>query len=207
ARTGLSPAQMQQQINTANSQGFRAFWLSAHEFGGQLHFEGIWEKRPGPPVDVFLDLTEVSLQSAINQHRQQGMRMVHISGYSTGGAARYAVIFDHSSGPQWQVRHNLDAQEFQQTFNNLSHEGFRAVEISGYNLGGSDRYAVLWEKTGGARWARNGVPDASYQNVYDNMHYSGGRPLFVTAFTSGNAGRVNLIWENPNFSADDLQLT
>src|SRR5205807_8185543 len=62
------------------------------------------------------------------------------------------------------------------------------------------------EKTGGAWWARNGVPDASYQNVYDNMHYSGGRPLFVTAFTSGNAGRVNLIWENPNFSAADLQL-
>jgi CubicO group peptidase (beta-lactamase class C family) len=202
ARNGQTQAQMQQQMGTLNAQGYHAVWLSAHAVGNQLYFEGIWEKRP--PTEAFLDLNEAALQQSINQHRQQGMRVIHLSGYSAGGAAHYAVIFDHSSGPEWQVRHNLDSQQFQQAFNNLVAQGFRLVEISGYDAGG-DRYAALFEKTGGPAWfARNGVSDAWYQNVFDNLHYSGGQPLFVSAFSSGNAGKLNVIWQNTNFSAADL---
>jgi CubicO group peptidase (beta-lactamase class C family) len=204
ARNGLQAVDMLHQIDLLNHQGFHLVWISAHQGPGGVTFEGIWEKRPGPPPEVMLPLDEAALQPAISQHRQQGMRVTHISGYSSGSVARYAVIFDHSSGPEWQVRHNLDAQQFQQAFNQLAGQGFRAVEISGYNVGGSDRFAGLWQRAGGAWWARSGVPDAWYQNVFDNMRYSGGTPLYVSAYTSGNAGRLNLIWQNTSFSANDL---
>ena len=206
ARNGLQAADMLHQIDVANQQGFHLIWISAHQFNNRVTFEGIWEKRPGAPPVVMLPLDEAALQPAINQHRQQGMRMTHIFGYSAGGSAHYAVIFDHSSGPEWQVRHNLDAQQYQQAFNNLGQQGFRVVEVSGYNVGGQDRYAALFEKTGGAFWARNGIPDSWYQNVFDNMHYSGGIPAYISAFTSGNAGRMNIIWSNPNLSPNDLDL-
>ncbi|HEY2293616.1 MAG TPA: serine hydrolase [Thermoanaerobaculia bacterium] len=207
ARSGLSAADYQKTSDDLAKQGYRPTWVSAHEAGPALHFEGIWEKQSGPAWEARHNLTADQYQQTFDSLTKQGYRPIQVSGYASGGSARYAAIFEKSSGPAWQARHAMTAAQFQKAFDDLTQQGYRLKDVSGYNLGGTDLYAAIWEKQGGPWWqARNGIPDAWYQNVADNYYYQGYTPLLITAFTSGGQGRMNGIWSNTNFSARDLSL-
>ena len=207
ARAGLSAADFQKVFDDYKKQGFRLTWVSAHEAGGTTRFEGIWEQKGGPAWEAHANLSAADYQKTFDDLTKQGYRPVHVSGYESGGAAHFAAIFEKSSGPDWVARHDLSPAQYQSAFEGYLKKGYRLKDLSGYNVGGQDYYAALWEKTGGQYWiARNGIPDSWYQNVYDNYYYQGYQPVLVTAFTSGGVARINSIWQNPNFTGADLEL-
>ena len=205
ARHGLTAAQYQQAFNDFAKQGYRLTWVSAHEASGQLHYQGIWEKKAGPEWQARHGLTADQYQQAFNDFAKQGYRLIHVYGYSDSGSARYAAIWEKSAGPAYESRHGLSAAAFQAAFNDYTGKGYVLKVISGYHVSGEDQYAAIWEKTGGPAWAaRDGLPASSYQNVFDNYYYQGYQPVFLTAFTSGGSARMNGIWINTNFKASDL---
>jgi len=205
ARAGLSAADYQKAFDDYKKQGFRLTWISAHEAGGALRFEGIWEQKGGAAWEARANLSSADYQKTFTDLTGQGYRLLHVYGYASGGNALFAAIFDKSPGPAWQARHNMTSAQFQTTFNDMLKQGYRLNEMSGYDIGGQDYYTGIWEKTGGAVWyARNGIPDSWYQNVFDNFYYQGYQPSFITAFTSGSGGKLNGIWDNSNFSSADL---
>ena len=53
---------------------------------------------------------------------------------------------DAPPGTAWQARHNLSPSEFQDEFNNWTSQGYRMVDISGYQQNGDVRYAAIWEQ-------------------------------------------------------------
>jgi CubicO group peptidase (beta-lactamase class C family) len=205
ARNGLSPADYQTAFDTLGRQGYRLIWVSAHEVGGQLHYEGIWEQRGGPPLEARHGMSAAQYQQTFNDLTHQGYRLLHVSGYTSGGNATYAAIFEKSAGPVWVARNGLTAAQYQAAFDGYTRQGYRLKEVSGYHVGSDDQYAAIWEQTSGpVTMARNGIPTTWYQNVFDNYHYQGYEPVFITAFTSGNGARVNGIWDNSNYSGADL---
>ncbi len=207
ARHGLSGADYQKAFDDFAKQGFRLTWVSGYEVGGTVKYAAVWEKKGGPDWVARHGLSSADYQKAFDDLTKQGFRLIHVSGYAAGGSPHFAAIFEKSSGTQWVARHNLNASDYQQAFNDLTRQGYRLKDVSGYNIAGQDMYAAIWEKAGGlAWWARHGIPDAWYQNVFDNFYYQGYRPVLITAFTSGGAGKLNAIWENSNFSGADLDL-
>jgi hypothetical protein len=59
---------------------------------------------------------------------------------------------------EWQARHNMTPAQFQSTFDDLFKQGYRLKTISGYESGGSERFAGLWIKEPGPAWyARSGL--------------------------------------------------
>jgi CubicO group peptidase (beta-lactamase class C family) len=205
ARHGLSAADYQKAFDDFGKQGFRLVWVSAHEVGGVPRFEGIWEKRSGPAYEARHNLTQEAYQQAFNSLTGQGFRLLHVSGYSSGGAARYAAIFEKSPGPAWAARHAMTAAAYQTAFNDFGKQGYRLKLVSGFHAGGVDQYAAIWEKLGGLPfYARHAIPEAWYQNVFDNFYYQGYTPLYINAFTSAGGAKMNAIWENQVFSAADL---
>jgi len=207
ARNGLSGADYQKTFDDLLKQGYRLTWVDAHEVGGSVRYEGIWEKESGPAWQARHNLTAAEYQQNFDSFKQQGYRPVHVAGYASGGSARFAAIWEKSSGPAWEARHNLTASQYQQTFDDMSQKGYRLTDVSGYHVGGQDYYTGIWEKTSGAWWwSRNGTPDSWYQNVFDNFYYQGYRPVFITAFTSGGAGKLNSIWNNTSFKGSDLEM-
>ncbi|HEY6343838.1 MAG TPA: serine hydrolase [Bryobacteraceae bacterium] len=59
----------------------------------------------------------------------------------------YASVFrDDQIGP-WQARHNLTADQYQQTFNTLTAEGFFPIQVQGGGVGSNIRLAAIFTQT------------------------------------------------------------
>ena len=41
----------------------------------------------------------------------------------------------------------MAAAEFQRVSEDLKGQGYRLTDLSGYDIGGQDRYAAIWEKS------------------------------------------------------------
>jgi CubicO group peptidase (beta-lactamase class C family) len=203
---GIPAADFQNRFNNFFKQGYRLTWVSAHEAGGQLFYETTWEKTGGPEWQAKVGMSSADYQTAFNNFQKQGYRLVHVYGYSSNGSATYAAIWEKSSGPDYQARNGISSTEFQNLYNQFLTQGYVLKVVSGFNTGGSDQYAAIWEKITSPVWdARFGSPESTYQGVFDNYFYQGYLPAYLTAFTSsGSSARLNTIWTNTNFSGTDL---
>jgi len=206
AKDDQTQAEFQKTFDDYVKQGFRLTWISGYEVNGTVKYAGIFEKSSGPAWEAINDATADDFQKKFDGFVKQGYRLTHIDGYTSGGSARFAGIFEKSSGPAWEALNNMTASDFQKKFNDYLAKGYRLTDMSGYNVGGTDYYAAIWEKSSGPIWqARDGIAESFYQDEFDNFYYQGYRQTLVTAFASGSGAKINGIWENTNFKEADLQ--
>jgi hypothetical protein len=146
-------------------------------------FAAIFEQVGGPAFQARHGLTAQQYQQTFDQLVGQGFRLKLVDGYSVGGQERFAAIFEQVGGPAFQARHGLTAGQFQQTFDQLVGQGFRPTCVSGYSVGGQDRYAAIFEQVGGPAFqARHGLTAEQYQQTFDQLGSQGFRLRFVNAF-------------------------
>ncbi|MBV9226756.1 MAG: hypothetical protein JOY85_22195 [Acidobacteriaceae bacterium] len=135
ARHGLTAAQYQQQFDTLESQGYRPVAVSGYSVFDQALYAAIWEKRPSVPWVARHGLTSEQYQQQFNSLVGQGYKLVQVSGYSVGGQALYAAIWEQSSSTvPWVARHGLTPTQYQQEFDNLTGQGYRPVDVNGYSV-------------------------------------------------------------------------
>ena len=163
---------------------------------GQVRYAAIWEKRDGPAWQARHGLSADDYQQTFDKLGAEGYRPVAVSGYSDGGAARYAAIWEKRGGPAWQARHGLKADDYQKEFDKLGAAGYRLTWLNGYNVGGQARYAAIWEKRDGPAWqARHGLNADDYQKTVDRLGAEGYRPVVVSGYSEDGAARYAAIWE------------
>lgn len=147
ARHNLTASQYQSTFDSLVSQGYRLQRVNGYNIGNDVRYTAIWEKVNNSPAWVARHgLTAAQYQSAFDSYVAQGYHLVQVSGYSDGGQARYAAIWDKSPVGAWQARHGLSSAQYQSTFDSLLGQGYRLKWVSGYGIGGSDYYAAIWEK-------------------------------------------------------------
>lgn len=204
ARHGLSAAAYQQAFDANAKAGFRLVYVTGYEVAGQDRYAAIWEKRGGPALVARHRLTSQQYQAAFDALTKQGYRLLHVSGYTRAGAPRFAAIFEKSGGPEWVSFHRMTPAQYQAAYTKYAKAGFRLRTVSGYSVAGSDRYAALWEKSGGpVMRARNGIKGASYQRLFEVDRLEGYALDAVQAFASGGTVKFNTIWLH-TMSAQDL---
>ncbi len=207
ARHGMSSAQYQAAFSDYGRRGYRLVYVSGYAVNDQPRLAAIWEKASGPAWTARHNLTAAQYQQAFDDLTSKGYRLRHVSGYTVKGQDLYAAIWEKSKGPAWVARHRMTASQYQRAFEQYARQGYRLRVVSGYQTGRTDRYAAIWEKTGGPAYAaRHGVADASYQGIFDNFAYQGYDPVYVEAFTSNGRPKFNGIWENTTWKAADLDL-
>ncbi len=195
ARHGLSSAGYQAEFNKLTAQGYRLTHVSGYGVGGQDRYAAIWEKRGGPAWVARHRLTSAGYQAEFNKLAAQGYRLTHVSGYGVGGQDRYAAIWEKRGGPAWVARHGLTSAGYQAEFNKLTAQGYRLTRVSGYGVGGQDRYAAIWEKRGGPAWhARHGLSSPAYQAAFDKLVDQGYRVTRVSGYGVGGQDRYAAIW-------------
>jgi cytochrome c biogenesis factor len=151
---------------------------------------GAWVARHG--------LSGAQYQAEFDKLTGQGYKLIQVSGYSIGNRARYAAIWEKSGNQNaWVARHGLSSAQYQAEFDKLTGQGYRLMQVSGYNVGGRDRYAAIWEKSGNQNaWvARHGLSNAQYQAEFDKLTGQGYRLMQVSGYSVGGQDRYAAIWE------------
>jgi CubicO group peptidase (beta-lactamase class C family) len=125
----------------------------------------------------------------------QGYRLLKLSGYSVNGQDFYASIWDQSPGPAWVGMHRVPGSDYQAQFDQLTSQGYRPVDISGYEMNGGDAYAAIFEQSQVNGWsAHHGVPGADYQALFEQNAANGLRPVRVSGYTVGGSDYFASIW-------------
>jgi hypothetical protein len=165
----------------------------------------IWEATPGPNWFAVHGLTNGQYQQRFDELVGQGFRPVDVSGYDVGGEDRYAAIFEQREGPAFAARHGLTNAQYQQTFDELVGQGFRLVDVSGYEVDGQDRYAAIFEQRPGPAFvARHGLTNQQYQAAFDEFVGQGFRLRRVSGYAVNGQDFYAAIWEadgGPSFAA------
>lgn len=202
----MTAAEYQTAFNTYTSQGYRPTLISGYAVSGVAQFAAIWEKKSGGAWIARHNLTAAQYQAVYDTYTAQGYRPTYISGYVVNGVEYFAGIWEVvSGGGAWVARHNLTAAQYQSAFNTYTSQGYILKRISGYNKGGTDLYAAVWEKVSTPLWsARHGITAANYQYVFDNHYYSGYKPVLLNAFASGTSSKFNGFWTNTNFTSANM---
>ncbi len=100
-------------------------------------------------------------------------------------------------GQPWVSRHGLNASEYQAEFTKWTSQGYRLVQVSGYNQDGKAMYAAIFEKiVNSPPWqARHGLTTGQYQVEFDKMNQQGYRPVQVSGYAVGNTAYYAAIFE------------
>jgi hypothetical protein len=148
ARHNLTGAQYQAAFDEFTGQGFALDWVSGYFDGSQGLYAAIWRKlQDAPAWQARHGLTSSQYQAFFNEVTAQGYKPVVVSGYSDGAQDRYAAIFRKiANAPAWQARHGLTSAQYEAAFDELVNQGFRLELVSGYSVGGQDRFAAIWTK-------------------------------------------------------------
>jgi Astacin (Peptidase family M12A)/Bacterial tandem repeat domain 1 len=143
---GMTSSDYQTKFNTYLGLGYRLKMVNGYNVSGSARFAAIWEKVSGPSWVAHHNMTSSDCQTKFNTYTSQGYRLVHVSGYSVGGVAYYAALWDKSAGPSWGARHGMGSTSFQSYINSFSNSGYKVSDVSGYSINGVPYYAALWEK-------------------------------------------------------------
>jgi hypothetical protein len=146
ARYDMTAAEYQRVSDDLKGQGYRSTDVSGYDVGGQARYAAIWEKSNGPPWEARYGLTSAQYQQTFDDLTKRGYRLVHVSGYGIGGQAFYAGIWEQRSGPDCLTLEGMTAAEYERASDDLKDQGYRLTEVSGYDVGGQDYYAAIWEK-------------------------------------------------------------
>ena len=196
ARHGMSSSKYQNEFNNWTRAGYRLTHVSGYNVDGAVRFAAIWEKKSGPSWVARHGLTASQYQSQFNYWVGQGYRLKVVDGYEYAGSARYAAIWEKSSGPAWVARHGLTSAGYQSQFNYWTSRGYRLQWVQGYGVAGVDYYAAIWEKTTGSAWvARHGMSSSSYQSYFNTYTGQGYRLKHVSGYRVGGGDRYAAIWE------------
>jgi hypothetical protein len=132
AHHGMSAADFQTDFNQLVSQGYRLRQVSGYAIGNQDRYAAIWDKSPGPAWIARNGMTADVYQQQFNAQAAAGYRLAHISGYRVNGQILFAAIWDKAPTPPWVARHNMSPADYQAAINQMSAQGYRLVEVSGY---------------------------------------------------------------------------
>jgi hypothetical protein len=159
-------------------------------------FAALFEKDDGTPWQARHGMDANTYQTTFDQLLAQGFRLTSVGGYSEGRDARFNAVWVKRSGPAFQARHNLTAQQYQATFDDLVRQGFRPTTVSGYAINGEARFAAIFEqRTGPAFQARHNLTRAQYQQTFDELAGQGFVLLQVSGYRVDVDVRFAAIWE------------
>ena len=108
----------------------------------------------------------------------------------------FVATWDKTTTGPWIARHGLSSADYQRTFDDYAHQGYRLRTVSGYDHGGQAMYAAIWDKRAGGAWiARHGLTSAQYPKAFDDFAAQGYRLRLVNGYAVGGVDHYAAIWE------------
>ena len=142
------------------------------------------------------NLTSQQYQEAFNDYvGNHGMQLMDVSGYGSATPLYAALWVKTASPPAWQARHGLTAADYQNTFNQLTAQGYHPVLVNGYATAAGPRFACIFQQGATGAWvARHGLTAAQYQTAFNDYLAQGYTLDWVSGYFDGNQDLYAAIW-------------
>ena len=99
------------------------------------------------------------------------------------------------TSPPWEAHHGLTSDQYQALVEQKIGQGWRLIDVSGYDVGGQDRYAAIWEQSGGPAWAaRHRLTAEQHQAEFDSLVGQGFRAVRVNGYAVNGQALFASIW-------------
>jgi Bacterial tandem repeat domain 1 len=146
-------------------------------------FAAIFEQAAGPPVEARHNLTSDDFQQTCNQLTGLGYRPKVLSGYHWGGQPLFVAVFEQGAGPQFEIRHNLTSDDYQQTYDQLVAQNYRPRIVSGYEWNGQPLFAVVFEQFAGPVFeARHNLSSDEFLQISNQLSGLGYHPVLINGY-------------------------
>ncbi len=87
----------------------------------------------------------------------------------------------------YRSHHNMSSREYQQKFDEYTDQGYRIVQVDGYEVDGRAYFAAIWEKAHGPAFiAHHNMDAGDYQQKFDEYLKKGYRLVQVDGYGIGN---------------------
>jgi len=122
-------------------------------------------------------------------------RLMSVCGYEDAGQARYAAIWEQHPGPAWITHPGMSKAQFDSLNAGYAGQGYHAVFISGFGVGGTAYYNAIWESAPGADVVTvAGLSYAGFLNENLNRTAQGYKLVYLWAFNAGATELYAGIW-------------
>lgn len=206
AKVAMSTSEYQAALETFANEGFGLVLVNGYTINGSVKYVAIWDKSTNSAAKHGMTLREY--ETLVDSLLERGYRLLHVSGYAVGDEARYAAIWEaRNHNIEWVAHHNMNSGDFENQHITLTGNGFRLVDVSGYEVAKVACYAGIWERSTAPKTiARHGLTFEQYQGEHVNTSYQGYVPTVVSGCSFDDVDKYSAIWENHVMSVLDLSL-
>jgi CubicO group peptidase (beta-lactamase class C family) len=203
ARHSMSETEFVTEVNERKNKGYRAERLSVCNIGTSLRFACIFFQTPNETITKH-NLTEMQYQAENKKWGELGYRLVEISGYNRSGAENYAAVWEKLTSKSLGkvLKLGMTKSEYSSEFDKQAAAGYLLDRISGFEIGGQERYAAIFEKKSTGIYARNSMETKNFQVEFDNCFYQGATLVHLNTFTLGGKPQFNAVWTGGMSGAD-----
>lgn len=118
------------------------------------------------------------------------------SGSLAGEIGRLVGVFQDIAGPAWNTRHGIPSRQWQARFEEMSGQGLRLKQVSGYQVNDELYFVDLWHRESGPAWQSwSHLTSAQYQQKFNELSAQGYRPVYVDGYGFNGEDRYSGIWE------------
>lgn len=174
----LSDSGYRNQYTDLRAQGYRLIKVSGYCENNQAQYAGVWYKRGGNSWLSSHGMSRTTYETLCDVLKLSCYRPTHVSVFTIGSQQFFSAIWEQEKGLPWIAQHDLTADEYQQLFNQLHVQGWPLRCVSGYEVGGEERYACIWDRYSGPGWvARHRLNADEYQRAFNELKDQGGVAL------------------------------
>jgi CubicO group peptidase (beta-lactamase class C family) len=194
---GMSSTVYQAKFDFYAGKGYRLVHVDGYNVNGNVRFAAIWVKKPGDPWVAFHNMSSSTYQDKFDYYvYKKGYRLSHVDAYNAGGQAKFAAIWEKTSGPAWRARHNMSQAVLNSTVSSYAASGYRLYRLSGYHSGGTRKFAALWRKDTGSYRYKSHMTSSEYQDAYDSYVGSGYKPRYLNAYNDyDGSAKFAAVWK------------
>jgi hypothetical protein len=148
-------------------KGFVPVDIEVDRVGASLHFGGVWLKSNEDFVtEMKFGMDDLMFSNFYGEMADRDYRLIDFEAYETNGKTRYAAIWKPKQGEKARFYRGLSKEEFGRVSALMEEEGFRLVDIEGYNVDGQLNFACEWvslDEKQASHFAYHMMADEFYQ--------------------------------------------
>jgi hypothetical protein len=191
-RTAVPVADYHNLFTQAVAAKYRPVWLDGYDVGAAAFFNVVFRKDNGAtPWFEYTEMSAGGYQTRFDTLKGQGFQLTFVESYVNGGQARYAAIWEQSSGVVLSAFHGFSASAYQSMLDKQTKAGYLPAQVSAISVGGGLSYSgLLIKRSLGASWVlKTDLTDTAYQQLFDEQTKAGLGLAYLNAYVVSGAPR------------------